>query len=154
MCVGGRMYVCVGGGGGYQAFCFSSLHMVPLSQGLSPNLQSGWRPSVSKGLPVFSHDHWVDKEPHPTLYIDMWISTQLITLAQQTSLSMEPSLQSRLGQHQRGLTFWSCSLNGDQQNQSRLLRNCRTKTLLGVSLFCFVWLVPSEMLHCCLQWDL
>lgn len=62
-----------GGKGGYEVFCFINLHMVPLSQGLSPNLQPGWHPSISKGPPVSFHYHRVDKEPHPTLYMDMGI---------------------------------------------------------------------------------
>lgn len=62
MCVQGR--VCVHGerqGRTPSALCHS-----PLS--LSLNLELAWHPVISKGSSVFSHDHWVGKEPRPTLH--------------------------------------------------------------------------------------
>lgn len=65
VCWGEDLCACVGGGrGGYQVF-FITLPRIPLSQGLSPNLDPGCHPSVSKGPPVLSHYHGVGKGATP-----------------------------------------------------------------------------------------
>lgn len=153
VCVGGKnLCACVGGGrGGYQVF-FITLHRIPLSQGLSPNPDPGWHPSVSKGPPVLSHYHGVGKEPHPTLYLDAGDLNPDPQACTAMFLATEPSLQSRLGYQQRGFNFLELPLNRERpEKPKQRLRNYRTKTLLGFLLPCFVRLVPSGMLHCRFQ---
>lgn len=96
-----------GGRGGCQVF-FITLHRIPLSQGLSPSLDPGWHPSISKGPPVLSHYHGVGKEPHPTLYLDAGELNPDPQACTAMFLAMEPSQGS--GNNSENLTFWSCRL--------------------------------------------
>lgn len=87
--------------------CSLSLHRIPLSQGLSPNLDPGWHPSVSKGPPVLSHYHGVGKEPHPTSYMDAGDLNSDPQACIAMFLGTEQVSNQGSGNNREDLTFWS-----------------------------------------------